>query len=225
MSEELWQILLKALPQILKAGIQMTIPLTLLSFVTALVIAVIAALIQYAKVPVLKQIMQFYVWLIRGTPLLVQLMIIFYGLPMVGIHADPFWAAWAGFSFCEGAYMAEALRGCLEGVPEGQKEAGLCVGLSFGQIMWHIVLPQAFRTAFPSLSNSLISLVKDTSLAANITVVEMFMTTQRIAGRTYQFFALYIEVALVYLLFCTVISFIQHRVEKYLGRYDRKDGE
>ena len=159
MSEELWQILLKALPQILKAGIQMTIPLTLLSFVTALVIAVIAALIQYAKVPVLKQIMQFYVWLIRGTPLLVQLMIIFYGLPMVGIHADPFWAAWAGFSFCEGAYMAEALRGCLEGVPEGQKEAGLCVGMSFGQIMWHIVLPQAFRTDL--LSRCLDEAVKD----------------------------------------------------------------
>lgn len=223
MTSELWQILMDALPKILSAGIRMTIPLTLLSFAFALIIAVLCALVQYARVPVLRQIVRFYVWLIRGTPLLVQLMIIFYGLPMFGIHADPFWAACVGFSFCEGAYMAEALRGCLEGVPKGQTEAGLCVGMSYGQVMWHIVLPQAFRTAFPSLSNSLISLVKDTSLAANITVVEMFMTTQRIAGRTYQFFALYIEVALVYLLFCTIITFIQRRVEKHLGRYAGKE--
>ena len=223
MSSDLWQILADALPDILMAGIRMTIPLTLLSFTFALIIAIAAALIQYARVPVLKEIMRFYIWLIRGTPLLVQLMIIFYGLPMVGIHADPFWAACAGFSICEGAYMAEALRGCLEGVPKGQTEAGLCVGMSFGQIMRRIVLPQAFRTAFPSLSNSLISLVKDTSLAANITVVEMFMTTQRIAGRTYQFFALYIEVALVYLLFCTVITFFQRRIEKRLSRYTAKE--
>jgi cystine transport system permease protein len=223
MNSALWEILIDALPKILLAGVKMTIPLTLLSFAFGLIIAIIAALIQYARVPVLKQIMQVYVWLIRGTPLLVQLMIIFYGLPMFGIHADPFWAACVGLSICEGAYMAEALRGCLEGVPEGQTEAGYCVGMNFHQIMRHIVLPQAFRTAFPSLSNSLISLVKDTSLAANITVVEMFMTTQRIAGRTYQFFALYIEVALVYLLFCTVITLIQHRVEKYLNRYAARE--
>ena len=183
----------------------------------------IVALIQYGKVPVLKEICRFYIWLIRGTPLLVQLYIIFYGLPALGFRVDPFWTAVVAFSFCEGAYMSETLRGSLEAVPNGQTEAGYCIGMNFVQIMWHIVLPQAFRTAFPALGNSLISLVKDTSLAANITVVEMLMTTQRIAGTTYVFLPLYITVAVVYLIFCTVITFLQKRIENRLNRYQAKE--
>lgn len=223
MDERLWSILMEALPKIIAAGIKVTIPLTILSFAFALILAVVTALVQYAKIPVLKQIARVYIWLIRGTPMLVQLMIIFYGLAMTGIHVKPFWAATAAFSICEGAYMAETIRGSLEAVPQGQMEAGYCVGLTFHQIMRQVVLPQAFRTAFPALSNSLISLVKDTSLAANITVVEMFMTTQRIAGRTYEFFALYIEVALVYLMFCTVITWLQGWMEKRLNRYEARE--
>ena len=98
-------------------------------------------------------------------------------------------------------------------------EAGYCVGMSYMQIMWHVVLPQAFRTAFPSLGNSLISMVKDTSLASNITVVEMFMRTRQIIGRTYVYLPLYIEVAIVYLLFCSVISWLQKLGEKKLNSY------
>ena len=109
----------------------------------ALVIAVIVALIQYAKVPVLTQIARFYIWLIRGTPLLVQLFIVFYGLPGLGIRVNAFWAAVFVFSVCEGAYCAETIRGALEAVPYGQTEAGYCVGMNFAQTMWHIVLPQA----------------------------------------------------------------------------------
>lgn len=223
MDERLWEILMEALPKILLAGIKVTIPLTIISFTFGLIIAVIVALIQYAKIPVLRQFCRFYIWLIRGTPLLVQLFIIFYGLPSFGIHVDPFFAASVAFSVCEGAYMAETMRGCLEAVDKGQTEAGYCVGMNFVEIMWHIVLPQAFRTAFPSLMNSLISLTKDTSLAADITVVEMFMTTQRIAGRTYEFMALYIEVALVYLVICSVITLIQGFVEKKLNHYQKKE--
>ena len=192
-------------------------------FAIALVIAVIVALIQYAKVPVLTQIARFYIWLIRGTPLLVQLFIVFYGLPGLGIRVNAFWAAVFVFSVCEGAYCAETIRGALEAVPYGQTEAGYCVGMNFAQTMWHIVLPQAFRNAFPALMNSLISMVKDTSLAANITVNEMFMTGQRIAGRTYQFLAIYIEVAFIYLMFCTVLSLVQKKLEGVLSRYERKD--
>ena len=118
------------------------------------------------------------------------------------------------FSLNTGAYCAETIRGSIESVPQGQMEAGLCVGMSYMQIMMHIILPQAFRSAFPSLFNNLISLVKDTSLAANITVTEMFMQTERIAGRTYQFMQLYIEVALVYLIFCTVLTWLQAWGEK-----------
>ena len=219
MSERLIGILLESFPKILVPGLTMTIPLTAISFSLALVIAVIAAMIQVAKVPVLKQLVRFYIWVIRGTPLLVQLYVIFFGLPNLGIILEPFPTAVLVFSINEGAYCAETVRAAIESVPQEQMEAGACVGMSWLQTMWHVVLPQAFRTAFPSLSNSLISLLKDTSLAANITVMEMFMVTQRIASRYYEHLALYIEVALVYLLFCTVLTRLQAFCEKKLATY------
>lgn len=212
---------MESFPQLMYRGLTMTIPLTLISFAIALVIAVIVALVQFAKVPVLKQICRFYIWVIRGTPLLVQLYVIFFGLPSIGVNVDAFPAAVIVFSINEGAYAAETIRGALESVPAGQMEAGRCVGMSYVQIMWHVILPQTFRTAFPALGNELISMVKDTSLAANITVTEMFFQAQRIAGRTYQTMALYIEVAVIYLLFSTVLTLLQRLGEKKLGAYGR----
>ena len=137
----------------------------------------------------------------------------------MGIIIDPFPAAVLVFSINEGAYCAETIRAALEAVPAGQMEAGQCVGMSYLQVMRRIVLPQALRTAFPPLSNSLIAMVKDTSLAANITVVEMFMTTQQIVARTYEPLALYIEVGLIYLLFCTILTKLQRVGEKRLNTY------
>lgn len=219
MSERLIQILIESFPKIILPGLTMTIPLTAISFGFALVIAVIAAMIQVAKVPVLRHLVRFYIWVIRGTPLLVQLYVIFYGLPNLGIMMNPFPTAVLVFSINEGAYCAETMRGAIESVPAGQMEAGACVGMSWMQTMWHVILPQALRTAFPPLSNSLISMLKDTSLAANITVMEMFMVTQRIASRYYEHLALYIEVAMIYLLFCTVLTRLQAVCEKKLSAY------
>lgn len=215
--DRLFSILIDSFWKILLPGIKMTIPLTAISFTLALVIAVIVALVQFANIKVLKQLARFYIWIIRGTPLLVQLYVIFYGLPSLGIVLDPFPAAIIVFSINEGAYAAETMRAALESVPKGQIEAGYCVGMSYLQIMRRIVLPQALRTAFPPLSNSLISLVKDTSLAANITVMEMFMATQRIVARTYEPLALYIEVGLIYLFFSTVLTKLQRIGEKKLN--------
>ena len=212
MNERLFRILLESFPKILLPGLTMTIPLTVISFSLALVIAVVTAIVQFANVKVLKQIA-------RGTPLLVQLYVIFYGLPNLGIMLEPFPSAVLVFSINEGAYCAETIRAALESVPKGQLEAGYCVGMSYMQIMRRILLPQAMRTAFPTLSNNLISMVKDTSLAANITVMEMFMVTQRIASRYYEHLALYIEVALIYLLFCTVLTKLQSWGEKKLSSY------
>lgn len=219
MSNRLVNILIESFPKMLLPGLKMTIPLTAISFAFALVIAVIAAMIRVAKVPVLQQIVRFYIWVIRGTPLLVQLYVVFYGLPNLGVVLEPFPTAVLVFSINEGAYCAETVRAAIESIPRGQMEAGVCVGMSWMQTMWHVVLPQAFRTAFPSLSNSLISMLKDTSLAANITVMEMFMVTQRIASRYYEHLALYIEVALIYLLFCTVLTKLQAVCEKKLAAY------
>jgi cystine transport system permease protein len=210
-------ILIDSFPNILINGLTVTLPLTIISFALALVIALITALVQTAKIPVLRQLARFYVWVIRGTPVLVQLFVVFYGLPSLGVLIDPFPAAVACFAINEGAYCAETIRAALESVPKGQMEAGQCVGMSYLQVIRRIILPQALRTAFPTLASTLIAMVKDTSLAANITVTEMFMTTQRIVARTYEPLALYIEVGLVYLLFCTVLTRLQAVGERYLN--------
>ncbi len=219
MNERVWQLMLDSFWQILLPGLRVTIPLTLISFSLGLLIALITAMVQVAKIPVLKQIARIYVWIIRGTPLLVQLFVIFYGLPSVGIILDAIPSAIIVFSFNTGAYASETVRAAIEAVPVGQIEAGYCVGMNYLQIMARIVLPQAMRTAFPPLSNSLIGLVKDTSLAANITVAEMFLAGQRIAARSFEVMAIYCEVAFVYLLFCTVLTMLQSYCEKRLKTY------
>ena len=220
--EQIIELMIKSFTKILIPGLTMTVPLTILSFTFAIIIAVLTALVQYAKIPVLKQIVRFYIWIIRGTPLLVQLYIGYFGLSSIGVKISPFTAAVLDMSLCEGAYVSETIRGSLEGVSKGQIEAGYCSGLSFVQIMQHIVLPQAFRIAFPALGNHLISILKETSLVSNITVAEMFMAAQRIAGRTYQYMALYIEVALIYLLFSTVLTWLQRWGENKLNYYQAK---
>ncbi|MBQ6407484.1 MAG: amino acid ABC transporter permease [Butyrivibrio sp.] len=213
------ELLVSSFPKILEYGVKVTLPLAVIAFFLSTVVAVIVAMIQFAKVPVLKQICRLYIWIIRGTPLLVQLMVAFYGLPLIGIHSNPFVMAIIVFSINEGAYSAETMRAAMEAVPAGQLEAGYCVGMNYMQIMWHIILPQAFRTAFPPLFNSLIGMVKETSLASSITVVEMFTRTKQIAGQSYNYFPLYLEVAAIYLLFCTVLTFVQKQGEKMLGSY------
>ena len=222
--QRLFEIIVDSFGKILLPGLTMTIPLTAISFFFALIIALIVAMIQFAHVKVLRQVARFYVWVIRGTPLLVQLFVVFYGMPNIGILIAPFPAAVIVFSINEGAYMAEIIRAALESVPAGQMEAGRCVGMTYLQTMRRIILPQAMRTAFPSLSNSLISMIKDTSLAANITVTEMFMATQRIVARTYEPLALYIEVGLIYLLFCTVLTKLQSVGEKRLNAHEYRGG-
>ncbi|HEL1618388.1 TPA: amino acid ABC transporter permease [Streptococcus suis] len=219
MTDRVWQLLIDSFTQILVPGLLVTIPLTILSFIFGLIIAIGTALVQIAQIPILKQVARFYIWVVRGTPLLVQLYVIFFGLPSLGIVLDAFPSAVLVFSVNTGAYAAETIRASIESVPKGQLEAGYSVGMSFAQTMRRIILPQAFRVAFPPLSNTLIGLVKDTSLAANITVLEMFMATQQIAARTYEPFALYCEVALIYLFFSTILTKLQAYGEKKLAVY------
>lgn len=222
MDSRLLDILVDSFPKILIPGLTVTLPLTAIAFSIAMVIAVAAALAQFARVPVITQICRFYIWIFRGTPLLVQLFVVFFGMPKIGITIAPFPAAVIVFSLNEGAYCAETVRAALESVPAGQLEAGLCAGLSYLQTMGRIILPQAMRTAFPPLSNSLIAMVKDTSLAANITVVEMLRATEQINARVYEPLALYIEVGLIYLLFSTVLTWLQRVGEKRLGAYENR---
>ncbi len=214
MNERVLQILAQSFTKILIPGIKVTIPLTLASFAVGFVIALFLALVQVAKVPVLSRIARIYIWIFRGTPLLVQLFIIFFGLPSVGIILDAFPSAVIAFGMNLGAYNAEVLRSAIQAVPAGQSEAAALIGMSYPQTMIHIVLPQAFPIAFPPLFNSLIGLVKDTSLASSITVIELFTTAQQIAARTFEPFALYCEAAVIYLMICTLLTWLQSWMEK-----------
>ncbi len=213
------QLMIDSFWPLLSAGLIFTVPLTLITFVGGIILGFIIALIRLYGPKPLIALVRFYVWLIRGTPLLVQLFLIFYGLPSVGIVLDAFPAAVIGFTLNVGAYTSEVIRATLASVPKGQWEASYSIGMNWTQAMRRIVLPQAARIAVPPLSNSFISLVKDTSLAAALTVPELFQAAQRIAAVTYEPLILYTETAIIYLLFSSVLSSLQEKLEIRLARH------
>ncbi|USX07636.1 amino acid ABC transporter permease [Paraburkholderia fungorum] len=211
MAQSLWPLLY--------ARLVFTVPLTLASFAIGIVLAFIVALVRLFGPRWAIACVRFYVWLFRGSPLLVQLFVIFYGLPNVGIVLDPLTAAIIGFSLNVGAYNSEVIRGVIESIPKGQWEAAYSMGMTREQALRRAILPQAARVALPPLSNSFIALVKDTSLAAVLTVPEVFQAAQRIASVTYEPLILYTEAALVYLVFSSVLSSAQVRLERKFGRH------
>ena len=212
-------VMIDSLIPLLRAGLVFTVPLTLLSFALGLGVGFIAALVRLFAPGPLSAIVKFYVWVIRGTPLLVQLFLIFYGLPSIGIVLDAFPAALIGFTLNVGAYTSEIIRAVIVAVPKGQWEAAFSIGMTWPQAMRRTILPQASRIAVPPLSNSFISLIKDTSLAAAVTVPELFQAGQRIVATSYEPLIIYIEVALIYLALSSVLSSLQVRLEKRLSRY------
>ena len=211
------QLMMDSFWPLLQAGVAFTVPLTLLSFAGGLVVAFLTALARLYGPPWIRNCARFYVWTIRGTPLLVQLFLIFYGLPSVGILLDSFPAALVGLVLNVGAYMSETMRAAISSIPKGQWEASFSIGMGWTQALRRTILPQAARVATPSLANTFISLVKDTSMAAALTVPEMFHAAQQIAAVTYEPLILYSEVALIYLLFSSVLSALQTRLEKRLA--------
>jgi len=203
----------------LKAGLLITIPLSLVSFALGLVLALLTALARLSSNKFLQQIARVYVWVIRGTPLLVQLFIIFYGLPEIGVTLNPLVSSLIGFVLSVGAYNSEIMRAAILSIPKAQWEAAASLGMTRRQTLRRIVLPQAARVSIPPLSNSFISLVKDTSLAAEITVIDLFHVAQEQASVNFDPLLMYSEAALIYLLFCTVLSFGQSKIETRLERY------
>ncbi len=222
MTERIFQILLEGIPRILVPGLLITVPMTILGFALAFLLSVGVALTQFAKVPVLRHIARFYIWFCRGTPLLVQLFLVFYGLGQVGIKLHPFVAGVLTLGINEGAYCAESVRAALDSVPTGQLEAGECVGMTWWQSIRRIVLPQAMRTALPPLGNSLIAMLKDTSLVSSITMAEMFMAAKRLVSFYYEPLAIYLEVAFFYLIFSSLIECLERWGEKKLNAYEYK---
>ncbi|OGO78307.1 MAG: cysteine ABC transporter permease [Clostridiales bacterium GWB2_37_7] len=206
-------ILIDSFIPLLKAGVMFTVPLTIISFILGLIVAFTVAIIRVTNFKPLNGIVKFYVWIVRGTPLLVQLFIIFYGLPSIGIILSALVSAIIGFTLSVGAYGSEIIRAAILSVPKGQWEAAHALGLSKSQTLLYIILPQAIKVAIPPIANSFISLVKDTSLAAAVTFSDLFQVAQQITARTYEPLWLYMEAAFIYLIFCSVLTMIQSKLE------------
>ena len=180
----------------------------------------LALLRLYAFWP-LQWLARVYVSFFRGTPLLVQLFMIYYGLPQLGIQLDPLPAALIGFSLNMAAYTAEILRAAIASIDRGQWEAAASIGMGRAQTLYRAILPQAARTALPPLGNSFISLVKDTALAATIQVPELFRQAQLITARTFEIFTMYLAAALIYWLLASVLAYFQGRLEHRVNRHEQ----
>lgn len=204
---------------ILEAGLRVTIPLAVFSFMVGILLAVLVASARLSNKRILQKIAAFYVWIIRGTPLLVQLYIIFFGLPSLGVTLEPWPAGIIAFAVNFGAYASEAIRGAITSVPKGQIEAAESLGMSSFQVFWRAVLPQAVRVAIPALMGNFISLVKQTSLASTVTIMDLMLTADRYVSRYYETMLIYLEVAVIYLLFTSILTWLQGKVEKRFSTY------
>ena len=214
-----WELFVSSLWPLLDGAVRGTIPLALTSFAIGLVLALVLALMRLSSKRALSVIARGYISIVRGTPLLVQLFVIFYGLPSIGITIEPWPSAVVAFSINVGGYAAEVIRAAILSVPKGQWEAAYMIGMSHSRALTRIILPQAARVSVPPLSNTFISLVKDTSLASLILVTELFREAQQITSFSQEFMLLYLEAALIYWVICLVLSTGQGFLEKRLDRY------
>ena len=224
MTEARAQLVIDAFWPMVKAAVLVSIPLAVASFIIGMMIAVAVALVRVTPVNgvihrIFLSIVKIYISIIRGTPMLVQISVVFYGLPAIGVFIDPIPAAIIGFSLNIGAYASETVRAAISSVPKGQWEAGYTIGMTYMQTFRRIIAPQAFRVAVPPLSNTFIGLFKDTSLASVVTVTEMFRVAQQMANMSYDFLPIYIEAGLIYWCFCWVLFVGQAHIEKRLERY------
>ena len=219
MIEESLQLALDSAPFLLK-GAYFTVFLSLGGMFFGLLIGFGLALMRLSAIKLLSWTARVYVSFFRGTPLLVQLFMIYYGLPQLGIELDPLPAALIGFSLNMAAYACEILRAAISSIERGQWEAAASIGMTRGQAMRRAILPQAARTALPPLGNSFISLVKDTALAATIQVPELFRQAQLITARTFEIFTMYLAAALIYWVLASALAHLQNRLEARVNRHD-----
>ena len=214
---ELFALLKDAAPVML-TGAGYTLLFALASMVGGLAIGVPVALLRIAPRAALRWPATLYVSLMRGTPLLVQIFVIYYGLPSVGIEFTPVTAGVLALSLNAGAYLSESLRGAIVSIGQGQWRASFSLGLGYGQTLAHIVLPQALRVAVPSMSNTLISLIKDTSLVSVITMTELMLATKEVIATTFQPLPLYLAAAAIYWMLSLVFEQLQRVAERRLNR-------
>ncbi|WP_374539093.1 amino acid ABC transporter permease [Chitinimonas taiwanensis] len=213
---DLFQLLRDAAPMLLQ-GTAWTLVFALASMLGGLSVATVVASLRLLGPRWLARLLDLYVSAFRGTPLLVQVFVIYYGLPSVGLQFEPLPAGVLALSLNAGAYLAESLRGAIAGVAEGQWAAAASLGMSRVQTLRHIVAPQALRLAVPSLGNTLISLIKDTSLVSVIAVTELMLATKELISTTFQPLPLYLAAAAIYWLLSVLLERAQQRLERSLA--------
>ena len=218
------QLLLDSLPFLLKGAIW-TVVLSLGGMFFGLLLGFGLALLRRSSNLALRSLARLYISFFRGTPLLVQLFVIYYGLPELGLQLDPLPAALIGFSLNMAAYTAEIIRAAIGAIDRGQWEAAASIGMTPLQTLRRAILPQALRIALPPLGNSFIALVKDTSLAATIQVPELFRQAQLITARTFEIFSLYLAAALLYWMLASLLSTLQNCLERHYGRHINERGQ
>ncbi|MGQ9473745.1 MAG: amino acid ABC transporter permease [Candidatus Caldatribacteriaceae bacterium] len=192
-------------------GATVTLRVTVLSIVIGLIIGIVAGLARVWPNTFSRAISSIYIELIRGTPLLVQIFLVYFGLPALGLNLDPFIAGIIAMGINSGAYVGEIVRGGIESISQGQMEAALSLGMTWWQAMYYVILPQAFVRILPPLGNEFIALLKDSSLVSTIAIAELTRTGQIIITRTFKSFEIWSGVALFYFLMTYAIS----RVVKY----------
>ena len=210
------QLIIDSTPLLLK-GIILTLQLSISCMFLGIIIGFILAVMYLSSFKVLHYLSRIYVSIFRGTPLITQLFMIYYGLPQCGIKLNPMESAIIGLSLNTAAYASESLRGAVLGIEVGQLEAATSIGMTNWQTLRRVIMPQALRIALPSLGNTFIGLVKDTSLSATIQVPELFRQVQLITSRTLEVFTMYIAVSLIYWIISTILSILQNYLEKYVN--------
>jgi len=198
-------------------GLGYTLMFAFASMAGGLVLGFPLAVIRITNWTLLRWLAAAYVSMMRGTPLLVQVFVIYYGLPSIGIEFSPTTAGILALSLNAGAYLSESIRGAIMAVSRGQWMASYSLGLTYAQTLNHIVIPQALRAAVPSMSNTLISLIKDTSLVSVITVTELLLATKEVIATTFRPLPLYIFAALIYWAVSACFEVLQHRLERRLN--------
>lgn len=219
--QESLKLMLDSAPFLLRGAV-FTLQLSIGGMFFGLLLGFILALMRLSRLRPIRWAARLYVSVFRGTPLIAQLFMIYYGLPQFGIELNPIPSAMIGLSLNTAAYASESLRGAITSIKRGQWEAAASIGMSRWQTLRRVILPQAAHTALPALGNSFISLVKDTSLAATIQVPELFRQAQLITSRTLEVFTMYLAASLIYWLMATLLSVLQQRLERFANRHDRE---
>ncbi|NYT81233.1 amino acid ABC transporter permease [Alcaligenaceae bacterium] len=196
---------------------QWTIVLSIMAFIGGGIVGLIVALARTADSPIARRLSIGFIQLFRGTPLLLQLFLVFFGAPVIGLDINPWLAAAVALTLNSGAFLAEIWRGCIEAIPRGQWEAAEALGLSYRDKMRDIVLPQAMKIAVPPTVGYLVQIVKGTSLAAIIGFTELTRAGQIINNATFQPMLVFSVVAIIYFLLCWPLSLLAARLERKLA--------